>query len=174
VGDPPSTRQIDVLVEEVYDQLRAVASNIWARGARDASIQPTMLVHEVFLKLAATHPDGWESRAHFLAVAARAMRQILADRARARGRLKRGGEQVRVTLTGIGLARNVVDLVALDAVLAELETLDPRRAQVVVLRVLGGLEETEVAEVLGVTDRTVRSDWRAARAWLVSRLEEGG
>lgn len=164
-------RPIDDLIPEVYDALRALAGRLWADAPGNPSLHPTQLVHEVYLRFARDGSARWEGRSHVIAVAAKAMRQILTDRARARGALKRGGDRVQVTLTGLSESRDPVDLLAVDAALSELERLDPRRAQVFVLRALGGLKVTEVAEVLEVSPRTVKSDWRLARAWLLSRLE---
>lgn len=173
-ADEPNAVSLDAVLPEVYDTLRAMASRLWRSRTPDVSVQPTMLVHEVYLKLARDAERTWSGKAHFTAVAARAMRQVLADRARRRTALKRGGVQSRVTLTGVGVNDDPVDLIALDAALAELETLDPRRAQVFVLRAMGGLSVDEVADVSGTSPRTVKTDWRIARAWLTARLTEGG
>lgn len=168
----PTPQSTEDLLPVVYERLRALAGRMWAERQSDASLDPTMLVHEVYLKLA-DHAGGWSSPAHLTAVAARAMRYILADRAKARGRQKRGGGLERVTLSGLGDLRDMVDLVAVDMAITQLEQLDPRRADVLVLRALGGLSVEEVAEVLGMSERTIKADWRLARAWLVSTLEAG-
>jgi RNA polymerase sigma-70 factor (ECF subfamily) len=167
-ADGPLT---DELVAEVYDLLRGIAARMWNDQA--ASIQPTVLVHEAYLRLARRGDEPWESRAHLIAVAARAMRQILTDRARRRNAWKRGGHAQQVTLSGIGESDDAVDLLAVEAALTELEALDPRRAEVVTMRVIGGLSVAETAAVLGVSERTVKADWRVARAWLRTRLEGG-
>lgn len=165
---------IDALLPEVYDHLRRVATRLWSESNGAATVQPTMLVHEVYLRLARDPDRTWANRAHLVAVAARAMRQVLADRARRRSAIKRGGGLDAVTLSGLGTADDPLDLISVDDALRELEALDARRAEVFTLRALGGMEVLEVAELLGVSPRTVKSDWRVARAWLGSRLAEGG
>ena len=160
------------LDEEVYDHLRALAGRIHAeRGQGSVTLQPTALLHEVWEKLSASS-SRYNSRAHFVAVAARAMRQILVDRARARATAKRGGGLQQTTLSGVGggLPR-ALDVLALDRALKELEALDPQAAEVVLLRTFGGLTVPEVAESLGVSARTVDRTWRFARAFLASHLQ---
>jgi RNA polymerase sigma factor (TIGR02999 family) len=154
----------------VYQQLRHIAGALRARGG-GGSLQPTELVHEAFVRLAAASTPAWSSEGHFRAVAARAMRMILIDRARRRAAARRGGGRDRVTLADLGMDEQQVDLVALDEVLGELEALDPRGAELVVLRVFGGLDHAEAAEQLGVAERTVRREWRRLRAWLITRLQ---
>jgi RNA polymerase sigma factor (TIGR02999 family) len=161
------------LMEIVYAELRALAST-YARGQdKGHTLQPTALVHEAFLKLVGA-PDGqWKDRAHFFAVAARAMRQVLTDHARARKTRKRdAGGLERITLSGAVApsAGADVDLIALDDALSELAELDPRAHRVVELRYFGGLTVEEVAPILAVSVTTVESDWRSARAWLATKL----
>lgn len=136
------------------------------------TLQPTALVNEAYLKLSARAGLPWTDRKHFFATAARAMRQVLVDHERTRRREKRGGGRQGVTLhADMGItAGPEVDLLDLDAAIAELEALDERRARVVVLRYFGGLDVDEVADVMGVSKTTVERDWRAARAWLWQRL----
>jgi len=136
-------------------------------------VHPTLLVHEVYLRFAA---DGrrWESKTHIVAVAARAMRQILADRARKRMAGKRGAGAEHLTLSGVATERDPVDLILADRALRALEQASPRRAEVFVLRALGGLTVPEAAQVLKCSERTVKSDWRFAKAWLASRLSAQG
>ncbi len=156
----------------VYSQLRDLARRN-LRGERGArTLQPTALVHEVFLRLSRGTPR-WESRAHFFGAAARAMRQILVDRARARRADRRGGDRARVTLSGLdgGSEDRFDDLLAVHDALARLEAEDPRKARVVELRFFAGLETSEVAEALGVSERTVFLDWRFAKAWLVREIQ---
>lgn len=164
------------LLPLVYERLRAVAGSYF-RGRADQTLQPTALVHEAYLRLvaAAERPEGAQvrDREHFCAIAATAMRQILADRARRRGALKRGGDRERVALEAVAASEgggDEADLVALDEALRKLEAIDARRARVVELRFLGGLSVDETARQLGVSPRTVESDWRSARAWLRSEL----
>lgn len=164
----------EALVERVYGELRALAASYSRGQARGHTLQPTALVHEAFLKLVDQPLERWESRAHFFAVAARAMRQVLTDHARARVAQKRGGEGwERVTLHEEALAGGggrEIDLLALDEAMAELREYDERMHQVVELRYFGGLTLEEAASVLKVSTTTVENDWRAARAWLSARL----
>ena len=172
-SDTPTPVDLSAVLPEVYDTLRAMAGRLWRERQPGVTLQPTVLVHEVYLRLTHDPSRVWESRSHVIAVAARAMRQVLADRARRRSSLKRGGDQVQVTLTGLGTPDDPADLISFDRALSELEALDPRRAQVFVLRSIGGLTAEEVAEVVGVSSRTVTTDWRVGRAWLAARLELG-
>jgi RNA polymerase sigma factor (TIGR02999 family) len=157
--------QLEDLYEEMYDELRRQAAR-WL-SAHD-SVDPASLVHEAHQKLA--RMEGFESRGHFRAVAAKAMRQILVDRARQRRAQKRGGDQQRVTLTGLSGKGRDMDVLALHAALEDLAELEPRHAQVVHLRFFGGLTVEELADELGVSRSTVESDWRRARAFLATRL----
>ncbi|MBL8863789.1 MAG: sigma-70 family RNA polymerase sigma factor [Planctomycetes bacterium] len=160
------------LLELVYGELRALAG-AYGRGQRPGhTLQPTALVHEAFVKLVEADAREFTDRAHFLAVAATAMRHILSDHARARRADKRGGGLERVTLVEGALAGEArdLDLVALDDALQELSELDARKHRVVELRFFGGLTAEEAARVLDVSLSTVESDWRAARAWLHVRL----
>ncbi|MCA9309742.1 MAG: hypothetical protein KDA21_00945, partial [Phycisphaerales bacterium] len=134
----------------------------------------TALVNEAYLKLCNGEQQGWNDRRHFFAVASRAMRQILVDHARGRGRQKRGGGWLRVTLSETPAPNPVgeIDIIALDEAMNELEALDARKSQVVELRFFGGLTNAEVAEVVGVATKTSEADWYMARAWLRKRLSE--
>lgn len=157
------------VVPLVYDDLRRLARRQLRREAGPRTLQATALVHEAFVKLSAGAALAARDRAHFFAIAARAMRQVLVDEARRRRAGKRGGEWVRTTLAegqhAVEMAPD--ELIALDQALEELE---PRQRQVVELRFFGGLEETEIAEALGVSDRTVRREWVKARARLYRLL----
>lgn len=164
---------LDELMPLVYDDLRGVARGLF-RGPRvGQTLQPTVVVHEAYAKLA-NAGVAWESRKHFFAVAARAMRQVLADHAKGRLREKRGGGAERVTLSGQQGEADALDLevVSLHEALERLERAEPNYARVVELRYLVGLSVEEAAEVLGVSDRTVKARWRAARAWLVQVLAD--
>lgn len=159
------------LFELVYAELRGLAS-AYGRGlAPGRTLQPTAVVHEAFVKLVESEA-GWKDRAHFMAIAATAMRQVVADHARARGAQKRGGELERVTLDEASalVAGCDLDLVALDEALELLRAADPRKHRVVELRFFGGLTVDEVAEVEGLSTSTIEAEWRAARAWLGARL----
>lgn len=170
----PLPRTTDELLPLVYDELRGLARRI-ARGAGPGdTLQATALVHQAYLKLA-SRPEGWADRQHFRRVAATAMRQVLADRARELGRAKRGGAWQRVELDG-ELEREVgsdqVDLLALDEALNELSAAHERSARIVELRFFAGLTIEEAAQALGVSTGTVENDWAAARAWLRRRMAE--
>ena len=154
----------------VYDELKR-AARAQLRRMRD-DFQTTALVHEAYLKLGGAQLAA-QDRNHLLALSARAMRQVLVDDARARKADKRGGGQDALTLTAsLGNAEQAaVDVLALDELLGALHTLDERAAQIVELRYFGGYEEAEIAQMLGLSDRTVRRDWRKARAFLLAELQ---
>jgi RNA polymerase sigma factor (TIGR02999 family) len=163
----------DRLLSLLYGELREVAERQLRRG-NDRTLHATALVHEVYVKLSDQSAIPSNDRAHFLAIAARAMRQVLIDRARKRHAEKRGGGWARTTLAGKALQSTIAteDLLALDQAL---ESLDERQRQVVECRFFGGLTEQETAEALEISERTVRRDWVTARARLYSLLypEEG-
>ena len=165
---------LDRLVPMVYDELRQQAASYLRREAPGHSLQPTALVHEVFLKLADQTRVSWKGRSHFFAVGAQAMRRILVDHARKKKRTKRGGDRQRITFEeGLVVSpRRDEDVLALDDALVKLAELDPRQAQIVEMRFLGGLTVQEVAEVLGVSKRTVEAEWTMIRAWLRRELTE--
>jgi RNA polymerase sigma-70 factor, ECF subfamily len=156
----------------LYDELRKQAHACMRRESTAHTLQTTALVHEVFLRLASAQCPDWEHRVHFFAVAARAMRRVLIDLARARRTSKRGSGAVHVPLdTSVSAPQTpAVDLLALDEALVALAQLDPRKAQVVELRFFGGLTNEETAAVLLVSTDTVLRDWKLARAWLFRRL----
>ncbi len=158
-----------------YDELKRLAAGYMRRERGDHTLQPTALVHEAYLKLADRTAPGWKSRSHFVAGCALAMRRVLVDHARARGRAKRGADWHRVTLAEIPdspLARQLTfeEVLHLNDALDRLVELDARQARVVELRFFGGLSVAEVAEVLDVSRRTVEGDWTHARAWLGREL----
>ncbi len=171
----PETSSPDHLFEAVYDPLRRLAGH-YLRGERPShTLQPTALVHEAYLKLVDQSRVDWKGRSHFFAVGARAMRRILIDHARTRKRAKRGGDWLRVTLTGLAGSPlegdlDPAQLLELHAALEKLAELDERQARVVELRYFAGLKMSEVAEVLGVSKRTADGDWAKARAWLEREL----
>jgi len=156
----------------LYDELRRQAHACMRRESAEHTLQTTALVHEVFLRLAAAECPDWQHRVHFLAVAARAMRRVLIDLARARRTSKRGAGAMHLPLdTSLPAPSNPrVDLLALDEALLALTQLDHRKAQVVELRFFGGLTNEETAAVLAVSSDTVLRDWRLAKAWLLRRL----
>jgi RNA polymerase sigma factor (TIGR02999 family) len=173
-GDPAAAAR---LMELVYAELRALAGDYARRQRADHTLQPTALVHEAFLKLVDADSAEWKDRAHFFAVAATAMRQILTDHARAQRAQKRGGgEWQKVTLSDVALPgapgeNRAIDLIALDDALSELAAFDARKHRIVEMRFFGGLTVEDVARLEGVSTTTVESDWRAARAWLSMRLD---
>lgn len=162
----------DALLPLVYEELRGLARNRMRGERTDHTLSPTALVHEAYLKLLGYEDAAWENRAHFFAVAARAMRQILVDHARRKTRQKRGGDRVRVTLeqhmrTSDPEPRDIVDL---ERALSRLERENERRAQVVVCRFFAGMRVDETAEALGISEATVKRDWAAARVRLNREL----
>jgi len=161
---------LDRAVSLLYDDLRRLARRQLSRELGAKPIQPTTLVHEAYLKLAGSTPRA-SSRAHLLAIASHAMRQVLVDHARERRAVKRGPAWVRTTLTDAAWMTELdpATLLALDDAI---ERLEPRQRQVVECRFFGGLDDAEIAEALGVTTRTVRRDWVKARAWLNRWLGE--
>lgn len=158
----------------VYDRLRAIAAGTRSRRGTGQTPHPTTLVHEAYAKLFRGSDPAWEDRGHFYAVAAKAMRHIAIDRARAALSAKRGGGWSRVSSDAISSGATVdpADLIALDEALKQLATLHERQARVVELRFFAGLSVREVATLLGCSDRTVELDWRTARAWLRNRIGE--
>jgi RNA polymerase sigma factor (TIGR02999 family) len=167
------------MLSVVYAQLRALAHARLRNEPAVSTLRSTELVHEVYLRLAAEGPKDWANRAQFFAAAAQAMRRILIDRARARGREKRGGiegrPQQKISFSNLDAADLAVDydleqILALDRAIDRLQEVDDRGAKVVRLRFYAGLSVDEAAEVLGVTSRTVKRDWTFARAWLFGAL----
>jgi RNA polymerase sigma-70 factor, ECF subfamily len=161
------------LLPMVYDELRALAVNFFKQENPGHTLQPTALVHEVFVRLAGSAETDWRDRAHFFAVAARAMRRILIDYARRKKSAKRGGKGQRITLSGLvtpPTEEAPIDLIALDEALATLCERSPRQGRIVEMRFLAGLDEREVAHVLDLSHRTVQREWRMARAFLRCEL----
>ncbi|WP_202843766.1 ECF-type sigma factor [Luteimonas saliphila] len=161
---------MDLAYAAVYDELKR-AARLQLRRHRDA-FETTALVHEAYLKLVGGARVSANDRNHLLALSARAMRQVLVDHARIAHAQKRGGGAADVTLTArLGSdERSVVEVLALDELLGALHRIDERAAQIVELRYFGGYEEAEIAQMLGLSDRTVRRDWRKARAFLLAEL----
>lgn len=162
----------DRLLPLVYDELRARARYALRSGRDGDTLQPTALVHEAYLRMVEQGRKGWNGRTHFYAVAAIAMRRVLVDSIRRRRRQKRGGDEIRVTLTdavvpGVGPD---VDAFALGEALERLAALNERQARVVELRFFAGLGVDEVADLLDVSKRTVEMDWTFAKAWLKAEL----
>ena len=166
-------QSLDSLLPVVYQELRRLAAGYLRRERPGQTLQPTGLVHEAYHRLLKDRPDRWQNRAHFCAIAAHSMRQILIERARARGALKRGGADRRVTLDEALVAggQQSFDILALDAALEKLATLDPEQARLVELRFFGGLTVEETAEAMSISPATVKRHWAIARAWLARELE---
>ena len=169
---------LDALLPIVYDELHRQAAAYMRRERPGHTIQATALVHEAYLRLMKEPNTRWQSRAHFCAIAANSMRQILVERARARGRLKRAGGQQRITLSdaiaAVPASGATVDVEVLDAALSRLAELDPPLARLVEVRFFGGLSIEEAAEVLGVSPATVKRHWATARAWLKREMRGAG
>ena len=160
------------LLPLVYDALRRLAAARMASEAPGHTLQPTALVHEAWLQLVGPNPVHWNSRGHFFGAAAEAMRRILLQRARKKGRLRRGGDLQRVDLDEVTLATHDQDevILAVDEALEKLAAQSPQKAEIVKLRYFGGLGHAEIAEVLGVSEPTVRRHWAYARSWLYAEL----
>jgi RNA polymerase sigma factor (TIGR02999 family) len=160
------------LMGMVYPELRKLAAVYMARERPNHTLQPTALVNEAYLRLIDRPDISWKNRSHFFAVAAQAMRHILVDKARARRAGKRGGPRQQVTLDDVAAIAEApsIDLLALDEALTRLAALDPRQSRLVELRFFGGLSLEEAAQIVGVSDRTAKRDWKMARAWLRGEL----
>lgn len=170
-GDADAER---LLWPRVYAELRALAGSYFRARAAD-TLQPTALVHEAYLRMAGHDDAEFESRAHFMAVAAKVMRNILIDHARRESSAKRGGGMTRITLSDQMAATTEpdVDVLALDEVVSRVSALDERKGRVLELRFFGGLSIEQTALVLGIARSTVTEDWRVARAWVVKELLDG-
>jgi RNA polymerase sigma factor (TIGR02999 family) len=156
------------LLPLVYDELRNLAAARMAQEDAGQTLQPTALVHEAWLQLAGTGDRSWQNRAHFFGAAADAMRRILIDKARRKSRLKHGGGQSRLDIDDLDLAETTPDdnILLINDALERLEKEDPEQARVVVLKFFGGLTNLEVAENLGIAERTVDRQWACAKARL--------
>jgi RNA polymerase sigma factor (TIGR02999 family) len=173
--DSAPRQELDQLFSLTYEELRRLASSV-RRGDASATLSPTVLVNEAWLKLAGSRVIGAStSRAHFKRIAARAMRQVLIEAARRRRSQKRGGGMAPITFDDaltVSSAR-ADDLLALDAALEQLACFEPRQAMMVESRFFGGLDVSETAQLLGVSEATILRDWRAAKAWLARELSRG-
>lgn len=169
-GDPAAGNE---LIEIVYKELRRLAAHYLQSERPDHTLQPTALVHELYLKLFSAEPIEWKGRGHFLAVAARQLRHIVVDYARTQRAQKRGGNHPKVSIEDVPEIGVVVDssVLDLDQALDRLAELDPRAAQVVELRYFGGLTEAEAAKALDISPATVKRDWEFARTWLLKEIE---
>lgn len=160
------------LLPFVYDELRRQARYLMVRERADHTLQPTALVHEAFMRLSEQTGMEWKDRSHFYGIASRLMRQILIDHARKRASAKRGNRPIHFSLDDIQVpVEDRADaFVALDDALERLEKFDSQQASIVEMRFFGGLMNGEIAEALGISERTVNRDWHAARLWLYREL----
>lgn len=166
-------RALDELFPLVYDELRRLAKSRLQNERGDHTLQPTALVHEAYLRLIEQHSTNWQNRAHFFGLAAEMMRRILVNHAVKRNAEKRFGNQTKLALDdAISLiAAREIDLILLDDVLNKLAEFDAQQAKIIELRFFAGLKIEEVAEVLGVSESTIKREWRIAKAWLHDRLK---
>jgi RNA polymerase sigma factor (TIGR02999 family) len=165
----------DVVIERLYPELRDLAGSLMARERAGHTLQPTALVNEAWLRLVDVEMVHLQGRAHFFGIAARCMRQVLVDHARARAAEKRGGDWARVTLEAGAIPDQdpQFELIALDQVLTRFEALDPRGARVAEMRLFAGMTIQEIATELDVSTRTVDGDWATARMWISRELTDG-
>jgi RNA polymerase sigma factor (TIGR02999 family) len=166
---------LDDLLPHVYGELRRQAARYLRRERPDHTLQTTALINEAYIKLVDQKEVQWQNRAHFFAIAAQAMRRILVDYARTRGRGKRGGDAIQVPFDEAGevaARQSPIDLIALDDVLSRLAQFDEQKARIVELRYFSGLSVAETAEVMGVSHKTVERNWTVARAWLHRELKQ--
>ncbi len=173
-GTPEERQEIDYLFSVTYEELRRLASTV-RRGDPSATLSPTVLVNEAWLKLAASPRFSATSRLHFKRIAARAMRQLLIEAARRRRARKRGGDDNWSVTFDYPVQEAIStgdELLALDTALEELARINPRQALMVESRFFGGLDTVETAEMLGVSEATILRDWRAAKAWLAHELRQ--
>jgi RNA polymerase sigma factor (TIGR02999 family) len=172
-GDPSAACK---LLPLVYDELRRLAAQKLAREAPGQTLQATALVHEAYLRLVGSQDPGWSGRGHFFAAAAEAMRRILVENARRKGRLKRGGGRARIEVEKLDIAapEGAEELLALDEALTRLAQADPQAAELVKLRYFAALPLRQAAEVLGVAPRTADFLWAYAKAYLLKELRGDG
>ena len=164
------------LLPLVYEELRRLAAAHMARESSGHTLQPTALVHEAWLRLVGGNESRWKDRAYFFAAAAQAMRRILVEHARRKAALRHGGGQERVNIEGLELAEATPDekVLLIDDALAQLEKDYPERARVVVQKYFGGMTNLEVAEMLGMSERTVNRHWLCAKTWLSRKIQAQG
>ncbi len=169
-GDSQAARD---LLHIVYDELRTLAKSWMANAPPGQTLQPTALVHEAFMRLVGRDQKGWENRGHFFFAASRAMRDILVENARAKGRIKRGGGRRRIDLDNLAVAVDAPgeELLVLDDALKQMETQYPWEHRIVMLRFFSGLTNEETAQAMNTPLRTIERDWRFARAWLHGALQ---
>lgn len=162
----------DLLLPFVYDELKRQARILMSRERSDHTLQPTALVHEAFIRISKQSGVDWQDRSHFYGIAARLMRQILIDLARKRATSKRGSRPIHFSLDDVQIPveERADSVLALNDALERLEKLDEQQAKVVEMRFFGGMNNAEIAENLGISERTVGREWQAARLWLYREL----
>lgn len=170
----PEGGSSEQLLPLVYDELRRLAAVKMAREMDGQTLQPTALVHEAWLRLFNGSDKVWRNRGHFFGAAAQAMRRILIERARRKLSIKRGGRAEHITIEDVDVAATMPDerILLIDDALKQLEESDPELAHVVSLKFFGGLTNVEVAELIGVTERTIQNKWTFAKAWLLESIIE--
>ncbi len=161
---------IEKILPVVYDELKRTARRYLRRERSDISLQTTELINEAYLKLVDRRESDWQNRAHFFAVAARVVRNLLVDHARRKQFTKRDGRKIALDEIQIASPEAAVNLLSLHEALNNLEKIDERKSRIVELRFFGGLSAKETAEVLGVSEITVKREWLKAKAWLYSEL----
>lgn len=166
----------DELLSLCYKELKQLASQQLRHERRNQTLQPTALVHELYLRIAEQPAISWNDRAHFFGIAAKVLRQILVDHARSGGCAKRGGTWLRISLDDALpiVAKREIDLVQLDDALLKLKQDEPRHCEIVELRFFGGLSIEETAAVMGISPATVKRDWSITRAWLYREMGGAG
>ncbi len=164
---------VDALFPIVYSEMRRLSASYLRKERPGHTLQSTALVHEAYLRLI-DQKVSWQSRAHFMGIAAQIMRRILLDHAKSKAAAKRGGGEIALELDESSISGRVrdVNLIALDEALLELEKIDPMRSRIVEMRFFGGLSNEESAEVLGVSTATVQRQWAGARAWLFHAMKK--
>jgi RNA polymerase sigma factor (TIGR02999 family) len=174
-GKHPDKNSLDDIFPSVYEELHRLAESFMKRERSDHTLRPTALVHEAYLRLTNQKNVDWENRVHFFSIAAQMMRRILSNYARDRNANKRGGGIYKVSLDKAVnfFEQKDVELAALDDALTQLSTFDERQSRIVELRFFGGLTTEEVAEVIGVSNSTVKREWRMAKAWLRKEIMNG-
>lgn len=162
------------LLEVLNPELRWAAARCMRTERRDHTLQPTALVNEAYLRLAGRKDVCWQNRGHFLAVATQVMRRVLIDHARTRRSEKRGGRARRVDLDDVPASAHnwAEEILALDAALTRLAKFDPRQVRIIELRFFGGLTEAEIGAEIGVSERTVKREWKVGKAWLFGELQD--
>ncbi len=173
-SNEPGAVVSEELLPLVYKELRELAASRMARELEGQTLQPTALVHEAWLRLQSNRSPVWRNRAHFFGAASEAMRRILIERARRKLSLKRGNRAEHINIDNVDVAHTAPDerVLLVDEALTRLNATDPELARIVTLKFFGGLTNAEVAETLGVTERTIYNKWTFAKVWLLKNIRE--